>query len=54
MKRSDCRTKEEWAAIDQAIAERRENDPSLDDFFRRQVELGAQGSGPTFDSPAGR
>jgi len=51
MRESICRTSEQWAAIDAGEAERAGLEDLVDDFFRRQSELGAQGQGPAFDTP---
>ena len=51
MRESICRSKEQWAVIDAGDAERDAREGLVDDFFRRQSELGAQGQGPAFDTP---
>lgn len=51
LKESICRTQEQWAAIDAGEAERAGREALVDDFFRRQGELGAQGQGQAFDTP---
>jgi len=51
MRESICRTPEQWAAIDVGETELAGREDLVDDFFRRQSELGAQGQGPAFDTP---
>jgi hypothetical protein len=51
MRESVCRSKEQWAIVDAGNAERNNREELVDEFFRRQGELGAQGQGPAFDTP---
>lgn len=53
MRESVCRSAEQWAIIDAGEAERAGREGLVDEFFRRQGELGAQGQGPAFDSATG-
>lgn len=49
MRRSVCMTREEWAFAD---AQEQRNEQAMDEFFRRALEAGSLGEGPSFDSPA--
>lgn len=51
MRESVCRSKEQWAIVDAGNAENESREGLVDEFFRRQGELGAQGQGPAFDTP---